>query len=1031
MSSLSSFSGIRNHLKSFIFEILRIAQNDMARVAREFSYKYTKTARRAARAMSRELQRSAAGLIALLLLLSLVAPALSAYADEAGGGEASAGAASEFSTPSGGDGGASSGGESAPQGASSSDAGSNSGDSSNSTASDTSSSPSGEASPTTGSEGVSNEQSGSLISAGDTSSANTSSDTISGGEDNPPVPEVAATGGEASSSTSSAPSESSPVTDSVGTQPQADGSSSALSTATATTTLESTGSADSQATAAASSSDGTDASAAETSTASGVEAATSTPGSTEAGGDLSIESSSPAETNVASSETITIETGDATAVADVLNTINVNTLNSELIFELLTVFGNLFGEVTLDFSSSGAACPSTCKITRLLSRNVNTADVSNTVDVSAQTGANSAIMNLGDVSIATGDAYAAANVINVINTNFVDSQYLSFILNAFGSWTGDIVLPPESFFKNWESSGGSGSASFVNDSGADISSLVSVGSDTGANTASGSHGASVETGDASAATNLVTVANTNMFGGNSLLLFVRTFGTWKGHVFSLPEGMTVVNTPDGVRIEGMDLGTGSTCATCSTVDVSNSNDATLVNRVHVNASTGANTASSAQGNASIRSGNAFAAANIINLVNVNMLGKNWLFAILNIFGDWEGDIAFGRPNLWIGSMASRLGGAEIGQPGGRVQYTYAYRNNGNARATNVRIRAELSEYLRAVQASHGGVIGEDGIVTWTIPKLEPGEFGFVVLDTESGRVVPDGTTDITNTASVTSFEDDGRVTDNAGALMFAVSKIREPIKGGDNYLYGDLQISKERKGLEAVYPGDIVDYVVKIWNQGPGSVFNIMAEDVVTDVDGNAIHAQSWDIGEILAHEEILLEYSLQFATSTEPGIYTNTAIAQGSQEYGLPVSSVEAKAAVEVLQLPELVPEEEEISTEPEPPAAPVAGPITISDSSIERSSVEYATPSGVEGGGSDVSSGGEAGAEIGDAESDAGIIFSLAIDTDTRAVSTTPYALAGHFLNDLFFAAVLAPFARGYEFLAAIVALFASWFTRRRLSR
>ena len=73
----------------------------------------------------------------------------------------------------------------------------------------------------------------------------------------------------------------------------------------------------------------------------------------------------------------------------------------------------------------------------------------------------------------------------------------------------------------------------------------------------------------------------------------------------------------------------------------------IENEVLAVSDTGENTI---EGNsASINTGNANAVTNLINILNSNVSDTNWLLGMINIFGNWQGDLAFGRPDLWVGA----------------------------------------------------------------------------------------------------------------------------------------------------------------------------------------------------------------------------------------------------------------------------------------------------------------------------------------------------------------------------------------------
>src|SRR5690606_13875134 len=86
-------------------------------------------------------------------------------------------------------------------------------------------------------------------------------------------------------------------------------------------------------------------------------------------------------------------------------------------------------------------------------------------------------------------------------------------------------------------------------------------------------------------------------------------------------------------------------------NISATNTASITNNVDVVALTGENAISGSE-TALICTGTAYAGANIMNVANATVVGRNWMLAIINILGDFNGNIAFGRPDLWIGGQAN-------------------------------------------------------------------------------------------------------------------------------------------------------------------------------------------------------------------------------------------------------------------------------------------------------------------------------------------------------------------------------------------
>ncbi len=603
-----------------------------------------------------------------------------------------------------------------------------------------------------------------------------------------------------------------------------------------------------------------------------------------------------------SSGTASVDSGDAFAFANMANLINSNFVGSNGAFQLLNLFGNMFGELSLSMED-GAGCSFLCFLTELFVSSHNNAYLENTIAAAASTGGNAATSTTGDVAILTGNAFAAANVINMVNTNVVGSDYLAFIMNAFGSWEGDLVLPPGSFFsaEGGSASGGErqndtccigGNITAENENTGTIENNVAAAADSGDNSGSaGTGSASVATGDAGANSNVMTIANTNIFGNNFLLLYVRTGGSWSGKIFSLPSGVNIIGMDDGFIIDGFSsqLGMGGLGTGVGSTTVRNASNARIINNVSATASTGGNTAT-AGGNASIYTGNAYAASNVVNIANTNIIGKNWLLAIINIFGNWNGDVAFGRPDLWVGAAAE---GPKPLQDGDHVEFTVTYRNNGNAPATQAEVSFDFGNNLSITNPNGGAV--EGNTITWDAGTINPGHYGSFTFAAQA-HSVPTGDSHAQVAASADMYEDDGNGSNNIDYLL--LNLYRTPPEGfmGYDQIYARLEIAKERLGADLVYPDDEVAYKITLENKGAGYAYNVVVEDEMRNASSTVVSTQAWNLDTVYPGEKIIIDYTVRFATGTPAGIYTNYALGKWYDENGNYVDhSGHAVASVEI----------------------------------------------------------------------------------------------------------------------------------------
>lgn len=240
-----------------------------------------------------------------------------------------------------------------------------------------------------------------------------------------------------------------------------------------------------------------------------------------------------------------ITTGDAAASANVANYINQNIVGNNWLMAAVTVLGNWTGDLIVPgkglIKVSDAGTYANVNVT-----NNNTADVVNDASASANTGENS-VSGLGDIQ--TGDAQAQSKVTTVANTNITANNWFLLLINNMGAWNG--------LAYNWDGSGNTsvydydfasvpsasphGTLNVTNNNTAKVDNKTSATADTGGNSVSGN--GSIQTGNASAQSNVFNFVNSNIVGDNWLFGLVTVMGSWNGDVvFGYPD---VAVTIDG------------------------------------------------------------------------------------------------------------------------------------------------------------------------------------------------------------------------------------------------------------------------------------------------------------------------------------------------------------------------------------------------------------------------------------------------------------------------------------------------------
>lgn len=585
-----------------------------------------------------------------------------------------------------------------------------------------------------------------------------------------------------------------------------------------------------------------------------------------------------------------VATGNAYASGDAINVINTNIVDSTGLLYFANLFSALginLGNLDLSYftSSSTPTCTeSSCNPLSVYAQNAAT--TTNTVDVVASTGGNSASSTgSGSSGVYTGNAYASGNAVNIINSNFVRSNYLLVALNDFGNLGGDIVLPDATFFHQLlaQSAGATGPLSLSTSNGGSVANSTTAVAQTGGNTATSTNSGSslVSTGAGLSSATSFNQVSTNLVGGTTVFLLFRIWGNWTGSVRGLPPGMTWAQTPAGLEITNTqgDPVSGAALAPSSALLVNATNTAALTNRVSVYALTGNNQAQAAAGTSTIATGNAYASANSVNVVNTNLVGHNWIYAIFNIFGNMTGDISFGQPNLWIGAAAQA---SNPTLPDTNVPFTFTVTNRGTATATDVQLSTNyLAGMLHFATGSSTAATN-----TWQLGSLAPGQTKVVTVDAVTGYVPQGGSAAVPVTATVSSAGHDANPADNTDSLTIVVSSPPAPGSKGPTFSSGPLITVTPAAQETATTAPAVLPYAALVANNG-GTAFDAVATDVIRDAEGAVVSSRSWSLGNLAYNDELRISYTAAFASSTAPGEYTNVMTVTGHMHYPDGIGSV------------------------------------------------------------------------------------------------------------------------------------------------
>lgn len=688
------------------------------------------------------------------------------------------------------------------------------------------------------------------------------------------------------------------------------------------------------------------------------------------------------------SGTAKVETGNAFSSANVMNVVNTNLFNSD---GLVLLYNQVKGggidlsnpAVTshflkkgqgslptgkdewfwVDSQSPGQAGHGTpqsnewqgCRIvicmnsSSLTALNINDAKVKNDVVVHAKTGKNTATSTQeGDAEVYTGDAYAAANVFNMVNTNIVNSEYLFLTYNNFGDLSQSIILPSASFFEDLLAHGGyeptwkMNSSSFTVKTANDVNfaGTTNADADTGNNTGKSSGGeigddgepntmtqlgpvpagnggnggadgagSMIYTGNAYSSANVHTDANSTLVGGASVFLFFRVWGNWTGEVKGLPNGVSWSKTVHGTG-KGMytdiviksnnrcdDGASGCAPVNPQTIGIYNSSHflasstdkALLENNVDVKAETGENVVETEQGVGLINTGDAYAAANVTNLINTDIINRNIVYGTFNIVGNWSGDISFG-----IGTLEEEDACPNI--PGMQTSGPCEEGGGGTVEDVCPAVPGTQTEGPCANETCNtSGGIWTDSSCYIPTPSNSGDSGGNNSNNNSNNNNNNNQSSNNSNTSAGAGAGGGGGGGGGGGPVTAAKtgtstapaliplrmkSATSTPVAGANPVFDPIIVVEKSVRVATTTARSIIVDYDVTVTNQkNAQKAYNAKLHDILYGPDNVVMSSRSWDLGDMEPADQVKLTYSVEFPfATTKPGLYKNVARITGQR---------------------------------------------------------------------------------------------------------------------------------------------------------
>ncbi|MFH0892725.1 MAG: hypothetical protein V1867_08215 [Candidatus Falkowbacteria bacterium] len=614
--------------------------------------------------------------------------------------------------------------------------------------------------------------------------------------------------------------------------------------------------------------------------------------------DVLLNGDSGGNTIASSSGDALITTGDVGIINIILNYINNNFFGPGKEY-FINIFNHVMGAIDLSgfngeetaVEESGACDVIDCYVTI---NNDNSASTDNNIVIDANTGDNIIATSTGEGRIETGDIEIVNDLVNIANLNVAGNDWFFAVVNIFGELKGDIILPgpgnaastsadeaattTEVIAQTPELEAESAGIILANTDAADLLNNIDINASTGDNTTEG--GGEITTGEAVVESHVFNLINYSVTGNAWKFARVNIFGNWDGFITGLPAGYDYLEDEYGITIYNDILSDPEFYSAYAQMIVGNTNLASTTNNIEINASTGNNSILHSDGG-SIATGDINIQNSLLNFINANFTGNSWEFSMVNVFGDWQGNLAFGLPDLWVTEANDAAGPVRRGD---YINYTFLFGNKGDGLATGVTLSDDYDENYVWSEAGAG-------IVAWPLSDLPPNTQGSLSYAVRVRDDISAGHHNADNTVAISSFGNDRDPGDNSAGGTVVVDGGNAAAAGGagnslssrtdaDNRMGNTspaLVVVKTNDAADVVRPGDVVNYTITIRNPGGTPMEDVLVLDILSGEEGKVeVNRELWELGAVLDREEVSIGYSLEITSNIRSGVYANEVTVEG-----------------------------------------------------------------------------------------------------------------------------------------------------------
>jgi hypothetical protein len=606
-----------------------------------------------------------------------------------------------------------------------------------------------------------------------------------------------------------------------------------------------------------------------------------------------------------------ISTGDATALANLLNQLNLDIYQSLFRTLFIDVGEDFEGDIDLnelwsqlvDLQASLSGDYPDSLANNVSGSSSNNADLNNNINLAANTGGNQLQTN-GDGTLSTGNATSLVNLINLVNLSVIDSVFLLSTINIGADYSGNIILPRPEKLAEWQ-------AEYLENQlmledgmlfeGMDpqqklqsvlnltqINEQINVDANTGDNELVAEGSSELETGDAMAIVNSTNIVNSTFFFDSWYYLVLNDWGNWTGQTnlfinqFLLPWLVGAhYNQPvssDSLQMEA-DSSTQLT------------NQASINTQIHLSADTGQNEVIGE--NTKLTTGDAQIGANLTNIVNSSFYHSKGFMSWINIMNGWSGNLIFAYPDLGI-NLDGQLLSVDAEQNTASYRFLISYANIGYDLASDHLVSLTVPSNGSLVSSSPENTEQTTGLISWLGGPIQSAEVGAKEVVMELDLPEEDSPDDILITAIIETTDPEQNYTNNQSAININLANLiasdsshyEEVEIDAMEFLDEDLADSGEvmlmvESGHNAeshIFPGDTIVFDIQLQNQGTSASHETYVVHNLFDKDYNLLASYQFPIGKVMAGRRVSIDFEFRLNPNANlpAGVYYTATQAFG-----------------------------------------------------------------------------------------------------------------------------------------------------------